>query len=311
MKERKQQVRARFAKRFEHKLQCPLCKQAVEVMDLRHLVCVNGHTFDFAKQGYIHLMTAAHHTKYNKDLFESRRNLMGRTAFFDQVCENIVQVIADGRFTSPITILDAGCGEGSHLQHIGQLLREDKQLDVACFGMDIAKEGILSAAKQEGDAFWAVADLANVPFQSDALDVVLNILSPSNYREFNRLLKQDGLLLKVVPQHGYLREIRELVYQGSDKQTYSNDQTIARFDENFQLIERIRLTYPIHLNKEAQAWLLEMTPLTWSLDSDSRQHIIEQDMSTITIDVEILVGRKKQGVARTSLAKPDTALQEP
>ncbi|MBA5735303.1 rRNA (guanine-N1)-methyltransferase, partial [Escherichia coli] len=69
---------------------------------------------------------------------------------------------------------------------------------------------------------WTVADLANCPNQAETADVILNILSPSNYVEFKRLLKKDGFLLKVVPEANYLRELREFIYV-DEKSSYSNE----------------------------------------------------------------------------------------
>ncbi len=75
-------------------------------------------------------------------------------------------------------------------------------------GLDLAKAGIVSATKQEREAIWCVADLAAAPFRNRSFDAILNILSPSNYAEFERLLSDDGIVLKVIPKSGYLKELR-------------------------------------------------------------------------------------------------------
>ena len=58
-------------------------------------------------------------------------------------------------------------------------------------GFDISKDAIqLAASHYFDDAFWCVADLAHSPFAGEQFDAILNILSPSHYEEFGRLLKK-------------------------------------------------------------------------------------------------------------------------
>ena len=35
-----------------------------------------------------------------------------------------------------------------------------------------------------------------MPLENKSVDVILNILSPSNEKEMNRILKQDGIIIK-------------------------------------------------------------------------------------------------------------------
>ena len=158
-------------------------------------------------------------------------------------------------------------------------------------GVDISKEGIMSAAKHYADKIWAVADLANTPFKHEQFHVILNILSPSNYAEFNRLLKKDGLVIKVVPQSHYLKELREQLFDGSDKQSYSNIDTVARFNENYQLADHTRLTYVAKLDRPAMEWLIQMTPLTWTTPQERIQSFLNSDFTDITVDLDLLIGK--------------------
>lgn len=51
-----------------------------------------------------------------------------------------------------------------------------------------------------------------MPFASNHFSDVINILSPSNYQEFKRVLKPQGQIIKVMPNANYLQELRHLVY---------------------------------------------------------------------------------------------------
>lgn len=93
----------------------------MKVFELKSLVCKNKHSFDFAKQGYIHLLAngGKSKTKYDKDLFESRRNLMAENKFYEPVIQKIVQfLLIYTNNKSHLTILDTGCGDGSHVNNI-------------------------------------------------------------------------------------------------------------------------------------------------------------------------------------------------
>ncbi|MEW9677735.1 putative RNA methyltransferase [Lentibacillus sp. L22] len=45
-----------FVNRYVHLFSRPLCKRPMKVTHLKILVCLNNHTFDFAKQGYVNML---------------------------------------------------------------------------------------------------------------------------------------------------------------------------------------------------------------------------------------------------------------
>lgn len=171
-------------------------------------------------------------TEYDEDLFRSR-NIISGSGFFDPMLEVIDNLILENIKSSnaeDIKILDAGCGEGSHLGHIINGLYSKITGNIQGVGVDISKEGILMASKAFFDIIWCVGDLANLPFRDDQFDVILNILSPSNYREFGRVLKGRGILIKVVPGRDYLVELRNIFYDGESKRVYSNEKIIEHYN---------------------------------------------------------------------------------
>jgi len=104
-------------------------------------------------------------------------------------------------------VADLGCGEGSHLQYIS---KEWAHTPWSGFGLDISKEAIALAAKKYANRIWLVGDLAHLPFAAQSFHVLLNILSPSNYREFKRIMVPCGIVIKVVPRSQYLKELRDV-----------------------------------------------------------------------------------------------------
>ena len=290
---RKKDRRALFAQQYEHLFRCPICKERMRVIELRSLVCNQSHTFDFTKQGYVNLLTKPSKTKYDRELFEARNILMDEATFFHPVLDMMTEKIIE--FVKPlqeeIMILDAGCGEGSHLHSLCHKYLH-KKVDVVGTGIDIAKEGILVAAKYYDDLIFCVADLADTPFFDEQFHVILNILSPSNYEEFHRLLKKDGILLKVVPTGEYLQEIRQALFVDPNKQTYSNEAIVEHFQNNFQLIDRKIIHYKKYIEGKYLQALVEMTPLTWSVSQEKLARVLQKEGMEVTVSLEILIGRK-------------------
>lgn len=278
-----------------HIFECPICKTKMSIYDFKDIVCVNGHCFNIARKGYVNLLLKPVKTEYDKEMFYSR-NRIWASGFFDPIIEYISELIVgeiDKCNLKDIKILDAGCGEGSHLGQIINSLRRKTNSDLQGIGIDISKEAILVASKGYFDIIWCVADLANLPFVSKQLDVILNIFSPANYREFERTLEDDGILIKIVPGSDYLKELREILYDGMDKQTYSNEEVIEHYSKNFKILDIREKTYSRMLDKENLIHLIKMTPLSWAATDNRIKNVLNMERNNITIDLTIIVGKKQ------------------
>ncbi len=277
-------VNAQVMERNPGLFRCPICASGMVMVDQERLVCEDNHSFDLSKNGYVNLAPQAHITKYDKSLFDARKTVMN-SGFFDPILEGLITAVGahiEGR--EQVVILDAGCGEGSHLSTILSQL----QGNVTGVGIDLAKEGVAAASKEYPGAVWSVADLANCPFQGNQFDVILNILSPANYAEFTRLLKPGGLFVKAVPESGYLKELRAVFYE--DKEQKDDADPVTRFAEHFDAVKTQRITYSFALTSELLAPLIKMTPLTWGASNDKIEEALRMDMREITIDFTIISG---------------------
>ncbi|UHP09349.1 methyltransferase domain-containing protein [Listeria marthii] len=269
-------------------LACPICGSAFEFSEPRSFVCSERHAFDIAKPGYLHLLKQAHKTKYDQALFESRKKIIA-SGFFGKLIERVTEIIAETK-KEQIVIYDAGCGEGSHLARVVEQLQAT-DCDVQAVGLDIAKEGVKQAARDYPGIVWTVADLANCPNQKETADVILNILSPSNYEEFKRLLQTDGFLLKVVPEANYLRELREFIYV-DEKSSYSNESVTSRLAEKLTVEHVERVTYKAPIAKDLFADFLEMTPLGWHIEADKKSELLGNPPEELTVDLQIIIAKK-------------------
>ncbi|WP_172370624.1 putative RNA methyltransferase [Sporosarcina jiandibaonis] len=283
----KKMMNAEQIEKNAHLFSCPVCGTELILIDKSRLVCTKNHSFDLSRQGYVNLTSGGHLTKYDKALFEARKTIID-SGFFNPVLDSSTNLISKQLEDKlEAVIIDAGCGEGSHLSTILSKLRKN----VTGVGIDLSKEGILAAAKDHPGNIWAVADLANCPFADEQFDVILNILSPANYAEFTRLLKPDGLFLKVVPEQDYLKELRAVFYDEAGREQDADP--AARVAEHFSDVKTERITYQFPLDQELLAKLIRMTPLTWGASGEKVNEALRIGIPSITIDFTIIIATQR------------------
>lgn len=265
-------------------LLCPACGSGMEGCG-GAIRCKAGHSYDVAKEGYVNLLRRAVRAKYDTRLFQARRRV-AEAGLWEPLLDAISDMIADG---PKLRLLDAGCGEGSHLYGLLRRL-EEKGCAVQGYGMDLAKEGVRMGAKRWPEAFWCVGDLAAAPFRSGCFDALVNVLAPSNYREFRRLLKPGGRLVKVVPNAGHLIELRRALYPDMKEEPGEADRTAQLFAGRLADARRFRLSYRVRMDDERAGDLLRMTPLSWGTGAAGSE-AVRRIGGAITVDVTLLTGR--------------------
>lgn len=287
---------AQFFQSHLHLFQCPYCGGAFTfIEDQLSLICPHRHTFDLSKQGTVNLLVRQVHSEYDQELFVCRKRIMQETDFFQPLLERLAAEInrywsSDDDEIGERLLLDAGCGEGTHLTRLLSLLRQSGHMATG-IGVDIAKEGIRQAAKNQTDARWLIADLAHPPFSSHVFDLLINILSPSNYEAFCRIAKPDGWLIKVVPASDYLKELRLFFRGNDDGRTYSNADVLAHFTHRFPETTRFSMTYSRQLSGDQLVDLMRMTPLSWRASESLKEQWVSASSRNITVDLIILIAK--------------------
>jgi len=270
-------------KDFASLFRCPICKSNMGFQNGASLVCENRHCFDLSKTGYINLLQKQVKTPYSKELFESRRRVFS-AGFYDKIIDKLEEIIAKHVANKEVTLLDAGCGEGFFTTQ----LTKDSDGKRHVFAVDIEKDAVIMAARQAPLVKCFVGDLANLPLQANAIDVILNIFSPACYEEFGRVIKGNGIVVKVVPQKNYLLELRNSAKGQLSRDEYSNVQVLALFEENMDVLEVQRVTYTLPLLESQLADFIAMTPMMFNVDKESMDL---EAITEITIDVDVLVGK--------------------
>lgn len=266
-------------------MQCPHCQESLTFQNGLH--CQNGHQFDMNKQGAFFLAKKAVDTKYDTALFQARRAIILESPLYRALHQTLQQLLEQHEkvVNRSLTIVDAGCGEASHLHRVSQTLQKP-----TCVALDLSKAGIQQATDYNGDLLAIVADLAHLPIADSQVDVILSLLSPANYDAFRRVLKDDGIIIKVIPNENYLRELRQVALL--ENSAYSNEQIRHVFQKNFCLVDEISVFNQVELTRQQLDHLMKMTPLTWQLSEHQQQAVLEQLSTTISLDMSILIGKK-------------------
>ncbi|MBE6829144.1 MAG: methyltransferase domain-containing protein, partial [Ruminococcaceae bacterium] len=192
---------------------CPVCGEKLDRL-AKAYVCKNGHSYDLAGEGYVHLLPPNKmHAKVpgdNQEMTASRRRFLESGAYrlFSDKLDELVR--AYSRTKSPI-ILDAGCGEGYYTGR----LREDlfsHGFAPQVFGFDISKFAVKAAAKKYKAISFAVASSFGIPVSDGAADLVLDVFAPVVESELNRVLKPGGILILAVPGRRHLYGLKEILY---------------------------------------------------------------------------------------------------
>lgn len=273
---------------------CPVCRQKMLLQE-KSLLCTTGHCFDLSRNGYINLLKNTIHSKYDNDLFTARKTVL-QNGFFEKLITEIGNFMLQTESiiqNQDLKILDAGCGEGTNLVNLTRYIRRHSSRTPVGIGLDISREGIHIASREFPGHIWSVADLANSPLNDKQFDFIINILSPANYFEFNRILKDNGFLIKVIPGVFYLQEIRKILSPKSEGKPSSNKEIINLFQKKFKIINQQHFSYQQEINNNDILPFIEMTPLSWRIKEKKVSEDNYCQINKITADFIILAGIKK------------------
>ncbi|MDW5377194.1 methyltransferase domain-containing protein [Halomonas sp. HP20-15] len=267
-------------------LACPLDGEPLQ-QSVNAWRCASGHSFDIARQGYVHLLPVQN--KRSRDPGDSKEMVAARQRFlaaghYRPIAEALGRAALAGLSAdAAASCLDAGCGEGYYLRELADAAADDGQ-PLALLGLDISKWAVLTAAKQDRRANWVVGSNARLPVQPGTLDRLLCLFGFPVYGEFARALKPGGELLQVDAGPDHLLELREIIYP-TLKPERSGDATVP---EGFTPLGIETIRYPLTLaGAEQIADLLAMTPHLYRANAEGRARAAALESLTVTVDVRL------------------------
>ena len=265
-------------------LACPLDGEPLSQADTCWR-CPAGHSFDVARQGYLHLLPVQNKRSLDpgdsKDMVAARRRFLN-AGFYQPIAEAVGQAVTTSTAnTKPLACLDAGCGEGYYLR---QLAASNMDMALALVGVDISKWATLAAAKQDKRPRWLVGSNANLPVLSGTLGCVLCLFGFPVYSEFARVLKPGGMLIQADAGTDHLRELREIIYPSLKPEKPS----AIDAPDGFSSLGTETLRYSLTLkSQDAIADLLAMTPHFYRAPAEGRARAETLETLTVTVDVTL------------------------
>ena len=243
---------------------CPVCREPLSKQDLTWK-CINNHCFDEHKKGYLNLLLAQN--KRSKSPGDDSNMVISRRRFLeDHNYQPLALHIADqlrARLSAKMTVLDAGCGEGYYTE-----LLASHNPDLNFYGLDISKPAIVAASKHKNIA-WSVASSSHLPFVDGSVDAIVSIFSRVDAEPFYKVLKANGLVCMVAPDHDHLMGLRQLIY--TEVRPYDTSKHHDYFDNRFTLIDEQRLEVPLNLaTNQSVLDLIGMTPHAHRLSTETR-----------------------------------------
>ena len=265
-----------------HLLRCPLCGGAFSLRE-KSFVCEKRHTYDIARQGYVNFVPGQKEMFYKKELFESRAKVFEAGVYAPVVKRLSAAIDRFVQKDAPV-LLDAGCGEGYYTKNVCD------QRVMTRIGFDLSKDAVRLAARGQNDARFFAADLKRIPMQDQTVDVLLDIFTPANYAEFARVLAPDGVLIKLAPRSGYLRELRALAGGSLRHQDYDGGDVERYAHEKMHVLAQETITYTLPVSEETAWHLARMTPMLAGVDVDT---LDLSQITAITIDETMYIGTVK------------------
>lgn len=268
---------------------CPICGAPL-VRENRTYLCANRHSYDMAKEGYVHLLPP--NQKHSaapgddKDMAAARRSFLAK-GYYRPLLDALCRLTLSRAGAAPV-LLDAGCGEGYYTAGIYHALLEDRKTPRMA-GTDISKYILRAAAKRERDIEFAVASSYHLPVADEAADILLDCFSPLALDEFRRVLRPGGRFFYVVPAARHLWELKQALYDAP----YLNEEKETPYP-GFVYEEIVPVNGSITLPcQEDIQNLFRMTPYCWKTPKAGVQRLAALDSLTVQISFRIHVFRKE------------------
>ena len=265
-------------------LVCPKCGKDL-YKNNNTFSCEDGHSFDISKEGYVNLLLPNKKNSLlpgdNKEMVMAREQFLNKD-YYAPLKDAISKYINE-HFKEDVALLDAGCGTGYYSIHI----KEKYQYVMDILGVDISKFAVQKAAKKDKSAQFIVASTFDLPIKDKSFDIILNIFSPKANESFKRVLKDDGVLIQVMPGGKHLLELKEILYKDS---TYENE---VEFEySGFNLKDNFEVSYNIDVDKDDLMHLFTMTPYLYKTKIEDIKALDDIKNLKITIDFVIAIWGK-------------------
>ncbi len=258
---------------------CPLCGEPLHQLD-GSLFCPRRHTFDIARQGYIHLLPVQQ--KHSLSPGDTPDMLAARRAFLDEghylpVCRDTVNAI---RTYAPSirTLIDVGCGEGYYTARFAQEFPH-----AVIIGADIAKAAVRMACARDRSVDWMTATASHLPVADGCADAITAMFSLVCEEEFARVLRPGGIVVEITAGSDHLIELKRLIYDDVFEQ-HKHPKPPQGF---LREISCERHSFRLTLDRTQLTRLLQMTPHTLRVRPERR--VLPDTLPSLSLTADYFV----------------------
>lgn len=251
---------------------CPICHEELTPV-AKSLQCEKGHCFDFAKSGYINLLTGRNSSKIHGD---NQMMVKARTGFLEKdyylpLVKGLIEILNE---RSPKVLVDCGCGEGYYTRQIKNALQTTE-----VFGFDLSKDAILYASKKDKASHYAISSIFDLPLNDCCADAIISLFAPVPLDEFDRILTSSGIAIVVTPEKNHLYGLKKQLYD----EVYFNQVDLID-DARFKTLETIQIIESITLQSQEDIQnLFMMTPYYYKTSIEDKKKL----ESLTTLETEI------------------------
>lgn len=260
------------------KLICPVCREELK-REGRAARCSNGHSYDYAKSGYLNLYLS-HKTVHgdDADMVKARTAFLntGAYAFLRSELRSIFE--AHGS----TSLVDLGCGEGYYTSYM-------PQSDRAAF--DLARKALMHAAKNDPDTQYCVSSIFHVPLADACTDSVLTCFAPVASEEIERILKPGGIFVLVTPGPDHLFEFKSVLYDTPYRNPMKDIDTALTLTDDRMIREAFTA------DKAVLSDLFTMTPYVWHTPQENKKRLDSLETLSVTAEFRIRIYRKETAAA--------------
>ena len=269
-------------------IKCPVCNNELVNNDKQY-VCLNNHSFDKNKKGYTNLLMSNQLNSKdpgdNQEMINARVNFL-KTDKYNKLRKELFNIISNLNKNN-FTFLDIACGEGYYTNYLMKEFNNSRG-----FGIDLSKYALINAIKNKkelgiNNVDYFIASLTKLPFMTETIDVALNCFAPLDEIEFNRVLKKDGIFIRVLPSTYHLWELKEVLYE-KVKENIEKEKELL----NFKLLDIIEVNDTIELNNEEINNLFLMTPYYYKSPLNGSTKLKNLDYLKTRISFKIYIYQK-------------------
>ena len=263
-------------------LLCPICGLKLNSEGKRY-VCPNNHSFDMARQGYVHLLPVQQ--KHSRNPGDTREQVLSRREFLEAgYYAPIARTLIDTARELGISgqILDVGCGEGYYSSRLADAL------DAPLTGLDISKEAVRCAAAKYKGKQWLCATASHIPVEDGSVSLLTSLFALTLPEEFHRVLKEGGYYFQVLAAEDHLLGLKQIIY---DKINHKEKDTVPELP-GFSLVKSVPIRFTFTVEGQQVQNLFSMTPHVFRIGKEGAERLKNTQTLTDTAGCVLNVYRR-------------------